>query len=216
MPHGPRTVPDAFIAESQSVSVPADAIIYAAGDRCDQFILLTQGSVRVDLMTQTGRVILLYRLSAGESCVLTTACLMSDAHYSASASAETDVEASVIPARRFSQLMQSDAEFQRYIFDGFAQRLALMMGKIEEVAFAAIDTRLATRLLEVAGSDNTLTITHTQLANDLGSAREVISRKLMALESDGLLSRNRGSIDLIDRPRLQRLAGITGRVLSRP
>jgi len=194
------------IPQAVDVHVPSGTTIFDIGDPCRQFIAVAEGSVRVDLLTSTGRTILLYRLSAGDTCTMTSACLLGDSLYSATAVAETDVKAQILSTDQFKSLIVSDTEFQTFVFKGLYGRLSNLMTKVAEGAFTSIDARLATRLLDIADAQDTIRTTHDQLATDIGSAREVISRKLLGLERDGLLERGRGEIKLIDRSQLQKLS----------
>ncbi len=196
----------ALFSSATPVQMEAGAVIYSIGDRCGNFLLINSGIVRVDLLTQTGKTIMLYRLIAGDTCVLTTACLLGESPYSASAHAETNIDALMFSADQFQQLIQSDVDFRAFVFRGFASRLALLIAKIEEVVFTPLDARLATRLLELAAGGNSIKVTHEKLAEDIASAREVVSRKLSALEAEGVVERGRGILNITDKKQLQHIA----------
>lgn len=192
----------------QLVTLPAGTRVFQAGDACTQFFYLIEGAIRVDLIAKGGRAIMLYRFGADETCILTTSCLLSGDKYCAEAHTESDVQAYVVPFATFeAQLNQSEA-FRRLVFSSFSERLASMMGKIEEVAFIPIETRLATRLLELTTSEGTVFATHDQLAIDLGTAREVVSRKLAQWEKSGLIQRARGSLRLVNVRKLENIAAL--------
>ncbi|WFE88549.1 Crp/Fnr family transcriptional regulator [Roseibium porphyridii] len=192
---------------SQSVSLPKGATVFRAGDPCRNFYLIESGSVRVDLMNSEGKSILLYRIGANETCVLTTSCLLSHESYSAEAVTESDVTALVIPANEFQARIASSEQFREIVFRSFSSRLTRLMAKVDEVSFASLNSRLAKRLLELAGERDFVETTHERLAQDLGSAREVIGRKLTDWEKQGLIARHRGSIDILSRPALTVLCG---------
>lgn len=192
----------------QLVTLPAGTRVFQAGDACTQFFYLIRGAIRVDLIAKGGRAIMLYRFGADQTCVLTTSCLLSGDKYCAEAHTESDVQAYVVPFASFeAQLNQSEA-FRRLIFSSFSDRLAAMMERIEEVAFVPIETRLATRLLTLTASDGLVLITHDQLANDLGTAREVVSRKLAQWEKSGLIERARGAVRLVNVRKLENIAAL--------
>ena len=149
---------------------------------------------------------MLYRLLAGDTCTMTSACLLGDCNYSARAVSESPVAALGIPFQEFKTLMQQDSAFQAFVFRGFATRLASLMSKVSEVAFTPIDARLAARLLVLSEEHEILQVTHDQLATDIGSAREVVSRKLLALERDGIVERGRGVVRLVDKVQLEKIA----------
>ncbi len=176
--------------------------MFRADEACKNFYFVQHGSIRVDLTNQNGNAVLLYRIGANETCVLTTSCLLSNENYSAEAVTETEVSAIVVPKPDFEIRLNTSPEFRELVFTSFSSRLAVMMAKVDEIAFTPLDARLAGRLVDLSQTDLTIKITHEQLAHELGSAREVISRKLLALENEGLLKRGRGTIEVVARPRL--------------
>lgn len=200
-------IPEMF-ANAQRVSLPAGTRVFQSGDACTQFFYLLSGSIRVDLISKTGKSIMLYRFGGDETCILTTSCLLSGDDYCAEAHVETDVEACVLPLNSFNAMLDQSDAFRSLVFTSFSQRLAAMMGKIEDVAFVPIEQRLAARVLDLADQTLWITATHEQLANDLGSAREVISRKLSLWEKHGLVERTRGAFQIVDLAGLKTLADL--------
>ncbi len=145
--------------------------------------------------------------SAGESCALTTACLMGYEEYQAEGIAETDVEAIAVPRTTFDELIARSAEFRRFVFTAFSVRITNLFKIIDEVAFSRMDIRLAQKLLDLAGADGRVAITHQQLASELGTAREVISRQLHEFQRRNWISATRGEISLLAPKELRTLAG---------
>ncbi len=162
--------------------------------------------MRVQHGSETGREIVLYRVAAGESCVLTTACLMGYEDYPAEAIAETDIRAVAIPRATFDELIASSPEFRRFVFTAFSRRVTNLFRIIEEVAVARMDIRLAHKLLELAHGTGHVAITQQQLATELGTAREVVSRLLSELQRRGRVVPARGHIAIADRAALEGLA----------
>ena len=199
-------IPDC-LKQAAIVSLEPGVKIFEAGDRCENFYFLLDGQVRVDLVTESGKSMTLYRFGAGETCILTTSCLISGDLYNAEAITETTVSACAMPINAFKTQMDASPEFRELVFASLAIRLASMMTKIEEVAFTSVDHRLAMRLLELGDQNQTIEVTHEQLASDLGTAREVISRKLAVWEKKSWIKRNRGSLVILDGPQLEQLAG---------
>ena len=156
--------------------------------------------------SEGGRDIVLYRVEAGESCVLTTACLLAHEAYSAEGVAETDVRAVAIPRPAFDRLMASSQEFRDFVLTAYARRITDLFRVIDDVAFGRIDVRLAGRLIALADRSDDVAATHQQLATELGTAREVISRVLQDFQKRGLISQSRGHITLRDRAHLSKLA----------
>ena len=188
-------------------TLPAGTPVFRAGDPCTNFYFVQKGSVRVDLINGEGKSILLYRIGPGETCILSTSCLIAEEVYCAEAFTETEVEAIAVPKFDFQNLMSSSQPFRELVFSSFSSRLSMMMSKVDEVSFASLDKRLARRLLELGKGNDVIEVTHEQLANDLGSAREVISRKLLDWEKHGLIVRGRGSVSISMASGLIGLAG---------
>ncbi|MDH4981979.1 Crp/Fnr family transcriptional regulator [Hyphomicrobium sp. D-2] len=207
---GLHSLPDdilaALIASSRVVQLPAGTRIFGPGHAPDAFILMLRGTVRVQQVSDTGREIVLYRVSAGDSCALTTACLMGYDDYQAEALAETDVAAVAIPRATFDDIIARSPDFRRFVFTAFSRRVTDLFRVIEEVAFARIDVRLAQRLLERANTDGHIELTHQQLAAELGTAREVISRQLNEFQRRGWITTSRGAIDITQPEALRQLA----------
>jgi len=189
------------------VALPAGATIFAPGVAAESFLLVLDGTVRVQQVAPSGgREIVLYRVSGGETCIMTTACLLSDERYAAEGIAETEVKAVAIPKTAFEDAVARSAGFRRLVFADYAQRISDLMHVVEEVAFERLDKRLAQRLLDLAGADGVVSATHQDLAAELGTAREVVGRQLKELERRGWVSLARGRIGLREPGRLRTLA----------
>jgi CRP/FNR family transcriptional regulator len=188
------------------LTLPAGAVVFGPGQPPQNYLLLINGTVRVHQLSESGREIVLYRVQAGESCAMTTACLIGDDVYQAEGVAETPVEAVVLPREAFDEAISKSPEFRRFVFAALSSRMTHLFKLIEEVAFSRIDVRLAQRLLELAGDADRVAMTHQQLASELGTAREVISRQLTEFQRRGLLATARGELTLINRAALRGLA----------
>jgi CRP/FNR family transcriptional regulator, anaerobic regulatory protein len=195
-----------LVERSRIIGLPAGSHIFGPGQAPESFLLLIEGTIRVQQVSPTGREIVLYRVVAGESCALTTACLMGYEDYLAEAIAETDIRAVAIPRATFDDLIARSAEFRRFVFTAFSQRVTNLFQVIEDVVFARLDIRMAQRLIELAGRDNHIASTQQQLASELGTAREVVSRLLNEFQRRGWLTLMRGGITIDDRDALAGLA----------
>lgn len=188
------------------VQIHADQQIFSIASECSNYILLLQGRVRVQLIAENGREMFLYEVNSGESCVLTTSCLLGGNAYPAEAITETDISAFVINKQAFDRCLNQSVFFRDYVFTNFSSRLIQVIKRIDEFAFSGIDSRLAQALTEKDTA--TLKLTHQALAMRLGTAREVISRHLKKFESKGWISLSRGSIQVLDREALKRFSSI--------
>ena len=181
-------------AEGMRVHVPRGTVLFQAGALCESYLMMVDGAVRVQMVSESGREIVLYRVARGETCILTTACLMTHAGYSAEGLAETDIDAVALGAAAFQALLARSAVFRDFVFASFGDRLTGMMALVEEVAFGRIDLRLARFLVEHRDAAGGLDTTHQALAVELGTAREVVSRQLKEFERRGLVELSRGRV----------------------
>lgn len=196
----------ALMERSRQLHVPQGTEVFAPGAQADALLMLLSGTLRVEQLGQTGREIVLYRVQAGESCILTVACLLAESSYAASGFAETDLDVMSVPKAAFDDLMARFPEFRGLIFQAYARRITDLMQVIEEVAFRRIDIRLAGRLIDRAGAGTRIDTTQQQLATELGTAREVVSRQLGEFQRRGWVEVGRGTLRLLDRGALGRLA----------
>ncbi|WP_439104882.1 Crp/Fnr family transcriptional regulator [Celeribacter marinus] len=189
---------DRLITQSQVITVPKGTILFGPGKNPENLLLLLGGTVRVQQTSEGGREMVLYRVHAGESCVLTTACMLAYEDYSAEGVAETEVQAAAIPRRVFDDLVATSKSFRTFVFSAYSRRITDLFHVIEEIAFQKVDIRLAQKLVELADNHAMLKATHAQLAAELGTAREVISRQLQEFQRRGWVATARGEVKLLD------------------
>lgn len=192
-------------AAARVVTLPAGTAIFQDGSACANYVLVIDGSVRVQKVAENGREIVLYRVESGQSCVLTTNCLISHGDYAAEGIAETDVKALILPATAFRTLLARSEQFRDFVFSAYAARISDLLLLIEEVAFGRIDVRLAAWLLHHGAGDGSIRSTHQDIATELGTAREVVSRQLKEFERRHWVILHRGRVDVIDRDGLASL-----------
>jgi CRP/FNR family transcriptional regulator len=183
--------------------------IFCPGDSARGWIVVESGRVRVGLTADTGREVVLYRLAAGDSCLLTTSALLRQETMLAEAVAETDVSARLVPVAAFERLLAEDAAFRRAVLRNYAERVGELVVIIQDVLFHALPQRLA-RLLVPRARDGVVETTHQAIAAELGSAREVVTRALNRFERDGLIRVERGRIVILDADRLARAGATQG------
>lgn len=203
MPWAAQTLPDLSAPDLARLdalprqNLPKGMPIFRPGDRAIGFAVVLQGRIEVHLTGPSGREILLYAVEPGQSCIQTTLGLMGDAPYTGEAIAATDCTVVMIPAAQFRALMDASAAFRSHVFRAFAARMTEMTTLLERVAFTRVEQRLAAQLLALA-QNGTVLATHAELAARIGSAREVVSRRLDALARSGVLRLERGQITLTD------------------
>jgi CRP/FNR family transcriptional regulator len=178
--------------------IPAGRDVFLEGDRVDAIALLISGVVRVYKIGETGREITLYRFGSGQSCILTANAILSQKTFPAVATVEKEAEAVMIPADTFRLWVSRYALWREFVFDMLSQRLSSVMAIVDEVAFRRMDARVASFLLDRSRRQNPTQITHQEIAAELGSSREVISRLLEDFAERGLIRASRGQIEVLD------------------
>ncbi len=195
-----------LLTRSKIVSVPEGTVIFGPGHSPENMLFLLEGTVRVQQVSETGHEIVLYRIESGQSCVLTTACLLAYEDYSAEGIAETAVEAAAVPRDVFDDLVAQSKAFRTFVFAAFSKRITDLFLMIDEVAFQRMDVRLADKLVKLSNGNDVIETTHQKLSVELGTAREVISRQLQEFQRRGWIAQSRGRVELVNRPEMVRLA----------
>lgn len=184
---------------------PAGTVLFRADDACAGFLVLHAGTIRVVLTAENGREVLLYRVTPGDVCLQTFACLVEHRPYAAEGIAESDIEAELIPAAFFEERVANDPAFRSMIFAGVAHRFADLEQLVEDVALTGFQARLARLLLRRADADGVVSATHEALAVEAASGRAVVSRQLARFARMDLVDLARGSVRILDRERLEAL-----------
>jgi len=195
----------AQLAHVQARALPKGTPLFHAGDAVQGFTVVLSGKVGVYLTGAGGREILLYDITPGKTCVQSTIGLMSQELYSAEAVCEVDTRLAFLPRPLFSALLGTSPAFRDYVFSAFAERMQSMMHLLEQVAFVRVETRLAAALLKLA-EGGVVRATHSELATHIGSAREVVSRRLDAMAKRGFVQLDRGLVTLANPAALRAFA----------
>ena len=188
---------------ARRMQLPPGTPVFDERQSCQGFPFVIDGSIRVVKAAPNGRELPLYRVAPGETCVISSACLLGHTPYNARGITETDTTLLVLPTADFQALLAEPA-FRDFVFQLFSERIADLMQLIEEVAFRKLDQRLAALLL---GKGQRLHTTHQQLADELGSVREIVSRLLKNFAAQGLVALSREQIEILDPDGLRRIAG---------
>jgi len=194
-------------AKVKLATVPQGAVLFRDGDACGGYVMVMEGSVRVQKIDPEGREIVLYRVEPGQTCMLTTTCLLGSQAYPAEGVAESEVELAMLPADAFHVAMAASEAFRRFVFAAIGRRINDLMLLVEDVAFGRMDMRLARLLLKRSQKHGAqLDCTHQKLAFELGTAREVVSRILKDFERRNLVELRRGEVEVLDAAALTELA----------
>ncbi len=193
----------AIAAQTKCATFTRGKTICFEGDHCSHLALVGAGTARVYKLAESGREITLYRVEPGECCILTASCMLSGRVFPANATVEDELQALLIPQSHVLAWMQTHQAWQHFLWHLLAERMSDVIGLVEEVAFRRMDARLADYLLEQCpAQDPVLHATHQQIAADLGTSREVVSRMLKDFQLRGILELGRGRVTL---QRLDRL-----------
>lgn len=188
--------------DGRLIEVAAGTRIFDEHQPCVGFPFVLSGQVKVAKASASGRELPLYRVHAGETCVISSACLLGHNDYNAYGVAETPLRLLVLPGKLFEELL-AEPDFRRFVFSLFSERVADLMQLVEAIAFQRLDQRLASLLL---GHGKTLHTTHQQLADELGSVREIVTRLLKSFADQGLVLLGRNQIDILDAAGLRGIA----------
>ena len=199
----PPPLRERLSAQAQELTVPAGTTLFDERSPCQGFPFILAGGIRVLKVAANGRELPLYRVLPGESCIITSSCLLGHADYNARGVTEGETTLALLPRALFDELLAAPP-FRDFVFHLFAERMADLMQLVEEVAFRKLDQRLAGLLL---GRGKRVHATHQQLADELGSVREMVSRLLKSFSEQGLVALSREQIEILDPSGLRRLAG---------
>jgi len=192
-----------MLLPARLIALPAGTVMFDENQPCQGFPLLLSGSLRVIKSAASGRELQLYRVMPGESCILTSSCLLGNNPYQARGVTDQAVEIIMLPAALFHHLLAQNAAFRQYVFQLFTERLTDMMELVTAVAFQKLDQRLAALLIS---RPSPLHVTHQALADELGSAREMVSRLLKGFAEQGWVTLGREQITLNDSAALKKFA----------
>lgn len=197
-----------LLGNAMHVKLDEGQFAFRTGGQCQAYLIVLKGSVRVQLISAGGREVTLYRVGPGDTCVLTTSCLLSGNDYPAEAVAESNVEACGITRAAFESALAAHPDFRNHVFDKFSDRLKNVIVRVEDLVFESVDARLARALMKLHDDDRQ-EVTHQELAVELGTAREVVSRHLKQYEDRGLVTLGRGRV-IVTNP--EELGGIANPV----
>jgi len=201
----PATQLEDLLSNASAMSVPAGTVMFDENQQCQGFPLLLSGSIRVIKASANGRELQLYRVCPGESCILTSSCLLGHSQYRARGEVEQDAELVALPPIAFRALLSQHEPFRNYIFSLFSERLSDLMQLVSAVAFQKLDQRLAALLIS---KSTPIHITHQALADELGSVREIVSRLLKGFADQGWVKLGRELIEVRDATALKRLSDL--------
>ncbi|OGT23257.1 MAG: transcriptional regulator [Gallionellales bacterium RIFOXYB12_FULL_54_9] len=201
----PVTELGGMLQQASVMHIPSGTVLFDERQICQGFPLLLSGNLRVIKSSSQGRELQLYRVMPGESCILTSSCLLGDTRYQARGIVEETVEMVFLPASVFHSMLAKYSAFRHYVFQLFTGRLTDMMELVTAVAFQKLDQRLAALL---AAKSSPIHTTHQALADELGSAREIVSRLLKGFSEQGWVALGREQITITNLAALKKFAAL--------
>ena len=187
---------DIFNSKAIHVMYSKDDSLYFSDKNCNGFITVLSGSLRAFLTSEEGKEITLYRLEKGYSCILSASCIFKNIQFSINIDALENTEAIVLPSEYLQRFSKNNMSLNQYILDLTQSRFSEVMWIMQDIVFTSFDKRLI-KYLE-SFNEKVIKVTHESIANDLGTAREVVSRMLKYFEKEGMVKLSRGSITIID------------------
>lgn len=187
------------ITSSAPVTFPAETVLLREGEFVKQVPLVLEGSVRVIREDESGKEILLYKIESGESCALSISAILNEKKSRALAITETETIAYLIPADKVRNWMFTYKGWYRFVLHLYYNRFTELIETIDSIAFRNMDERLLDLLRKLSGNKvpAEIHITHQQIANELATAREVVTRLIRKLEKDGKVQSARGKISIL-------------------
>lgn len=196
---------DTVLKTAKNVSYAKNTVIHKGLSECNGVVIVQSGILRAYLLSEQGKEVTLFQVMPGESCVLTAGCIIKNISFEIIISCETDCDLLVLNKKVFDDLKNNYPAVERFVSDMVNQRFSDTMWAVEKMMFLSFDKRLAMFLLEQSeqSGSHILSLTHSEIANHLGTAREVVTRMLNNFAKDSLVSLSKGKIELLDIKKLR-------------
>jgi len=175
-------------------------VIHDGSMDCTGLLLVQSGQLRAYVLSEEGREVTIYRLFDRDICLFSASCMLRNIQFDITIEAEKNTDLWIIPADVYRQIMEESAPLSNYTNEIMAARFSEVMWLVEQIMWKSMDKRVASFLLEesaIEGGDR-LTLTHETIARHLGTHREVVTRMLRYLQSEGMVKLSRGAVELLD------------------
>ncbi|MDA3808891.1 MAG: Crp/Fnr family transcriptional regulator [Spirochaetaceae bacterium] len=195
-----------FKTISKIKKVQEGSVLLSPGADCEYLPFMLNGHLKVHRTAENGREIVLYHIEDGESCILSALGILNKTDFPASAVIEKSGDVILIPARLVKRYIDVYPGWRNYIFSLYNNRFNVVLELIDEVLFRKLDVRLARYLVNHKNESNNIQFkTHQDLADELGSSREVISRILKSFSGKDLISYERNNIFIRELKELKKI-----------
>lgn len=195
-----------LINNGKDLSYKKGDVIHKGSITCLGLIIIKSGALRAYITSPNGKQITIYKLFNNDICLLSASCIMKDINFDIYLECEEDTEILLIPTDKYKLMLEKSPIISNYINSILTSRFSDAMWVLEQVTFHSLDKRLATYLLEQDNNDDVINTTHEKIANDLGSAREVISRMLKYFENENIICLSRNKIKILDYDKLYEIS----------
>ena len=196
-----------ILAVTEFRKVKGGTVLHDGGPNCVGLLLVRSGQLRAYMLSDEGREVTISRFFEMDLCLFSASCVMPNMQFDIFIEAEKDSEVWIIPACLYQNLMEESIVISNYSHDLITSHFSEVIWLMEQIMWKSFDKRLAKFLLEeqaVEGTDS-LKITHEKIANHMGTAREVVTRMLRYFQSEGMVRLTRGTVDILDKKRLEQL-----------
>ncbi len=190
-----------------TANYPKGTNIHSGDQNCIGVLLIKSGILRIYMLSEEGREITLYRLYEGDVCILSASCILHNITFEVHIDAESDCETLQVSAPVFSELSRTNVFVENFSYRLATDRFSDVMWTMQQILFMSFDKRLAVFLWDELAKtqDDTIRLTHEQVAKYMGSAREVVSRMLKYFADEGIVQLSRGGIHILDRKKLRQM-----------
>ncbi len=188
-------------------TVKKGEIVHNGSLECTGLLVVRSGQLRTYILSEEGREITIYRMFDMDLCVLSASCIIRSIQFEIMIEAEKDTQLWIIPPGVYKKIMEESAPVANYTNELMATHFSDVMWLMEQIMWKSMDKRVAAFLLEECAIEGTnkLKITHEVIANHLGTHREVVTRMLRYFQSDGLIALSRGTVEIINAEKLEKL-----------
>lgn len=176
-------------------------LIYSPSKKCNGMIKVITGKCRIYMLSEEGREITLYTIESGDICTLSASCVIDEIDFEVFMTTEEDTKLLVTNAFTLKKLKDNNIYLDNFIYKETVSKFSKVILTMQEILFVSINKRLRKLLVQEA-ENNSIKNTHEEIAQKIGSAREVVSRMLKDFEKKGLIILSRGEIKIIDMDRL--------------
>ena len=180
-------------------------LMHRTEDSCKGLITVISGQLRTYILSEEGREVTLFRVNAGEVCVLSASCLMDTITFDVLIEATIDTEVLVLPSAILNQVMQQNTQVELFLYKSATEKFSDVVWTMQQILFLKIDQRVAQFLWDemVQKNSMTLSLTHDEIARFIGSAREVVTKVLKYMVKEQVLELKRGTVIILDKEKLR-------------